>query len=500
LLGPQPAAAQTRRRASDGTKEEIPLEIEQHPMAEVGAPTPTLWARLQQRTAEESTSAVDLWAILQERLDPALKKPKGVARVEVSSHHTAQAEAYYVLNNPEANAYLKVDARDYYLWGLMDGEHSVSDLAMAYYSEFGAYPFERLPHLLAELEAKQLVVEKPVDIFEDLEERFAAHTLAYRLQRFSDRATQREFSLKNIDGFFDSLYRRGGWLLFTRPAVVLYTLAIVAGLAFFVRELLVGDLALLSTAGSFGLGLVILLLLNYVMTFFHECGHALTCKHYGRHVPKGGLMLYMGAPAFFVDTTDIWMAPKRARILTSLAGPFTTLLLGSLVTVVAGLLPSLAFSEVLFKAALIGYAGALMNVNPLLELDGYYALVDWLEIPMLRKRSLAFIREELPAKLSAGWRTFSREQRIFVVFGILAAVWTIFFVVMAAYMWDREIAKMDQELVSGRDILPILLVGGLMLLAGTNLVLGLIIKALLLAGEGARRVRRFLRTSGGRAT
>jgi putative peptide zinc metalloprotease protein len=194
------------------------------------------------------------------------------------------------------------------------------------------------------------------------------------------------------------------------------------------------------------------------------------------------------------------MAPKRARILVSLAGPFTTLLLGSLLAVVAGLFPSFAFNEVLFKAALIGYVGAVMNVNPLLELDGYYALVDWLEIPMLRKRSLAFVREELPAKLFKGWSKFSREQRIFAVFGLLAAVWTVFALVMVVYLWDREIARMDRELVSGHDVLSIILVGGLMLVAGANLVLGLAIKALLLAGEGAGRVRRFLRTRSARAS
>jgi putative peptide zinc metalloprotease protein len=370
---------------------------------------------------------------------------------------------------------------------------------VAYFSEFGAFPFERLVHLLAELNTHQLLTEKPVDVFQGLEERFAAHTLAYRLQRFSQKATQREFSLKNADGFFNLLYRRGGWLLFTRPARILYGLVIVAGLAFFVRELMAGTYPLLSTAGSFGLGLVILMVLYYVMTFFHECGHALTCKHYGRRVPKGGLMLYMGSPAFFVDTTDIWMAPKRARILVSLAGPFTTLLLGSLLAVVAGLFPSFAFNEVLYKAALIGYVGALMNVNPLLELDGYYALVDWLEIPMLRKRSLGFVRKELPAKLFNEWSKFSREQRIFAVFGVLAAVWTVFALVMAVYLWDREIVRMDRELVGGRDVLSIILIGGLMLVAGANLVLGLAIKGLLLAGEGAGRVRRFLRTHGARA-
>ncbi len=470
------------------------LQKEENGVAEEGTPASTMWMRLQQATAEERSTAVDLWAILQEGLDPSMKKPKGVTGVEVSCHQNAQGEAYYVLNNPRADTYLKVDARDYLLWGLMDGEHSVSDLAMAYYSEFGAFPFERLANLLTELGTHQFLAEKPVDLFQCIEEQLAAHTLAHRLQRFSERSAQREFSLKNADGFFDSLYRWGGWLLFTRPARILYGLVIVAGLVFFARELLAGNYPLLSAAGSFGLGLVILLALYYVMTFFHECGHALTCKQYGRRVPKGGLMLYMGSPAFFVDTTDIWMAPKRARILVSLAGPFTTLLLGSLLAVVAGLFPSFAFNGVLFKAALIGYFGALMNVNPLLELDGYYALVDWVEIPMLRKRSLAFVREELPTKLFKGWSKFSHEQRIFAVFGILAAAWTAFAVVMAVYLWYREIAQMEGELVSGKDVLPIILVGGLMLVAGANLILGLTTKALLLAGEGAHRVRCFLRS------
>jgi putative peptide zinc metalloprotease protein len=476
------------------------LAKEENRAAEEGPQAATLWTELQQATAEGKTPAADMWGILKQRLDPSLKKPKRVTGLEVAAQQTARGEAYYVLSNPEANTYLKIDARDYFLWELMDGKHTVRDLAVAYFAKFGAFPFERLVQLLGQLQTHQLLAEKPVDLFGILEERTAAHTLAYRLQRFSERATQREFSLKNADGFFDSLYRRGGWLLFTRPARILYGLVIVAGLVFFVRELLAGTYPLLSTAGSFGLGLIILMVLNYVMTFFHECGHALTCKHYGRRVPKGGVMLYMGSPAFFVDTTDIWMAPKRARILVSLAGPFTTLLLGSLLAVVAGFFPSFALNEVLFKAALIGYVGALMNMNPLLELDGYYALVDWLEIPLLRKRSLAFVRAELPAKLFKEWSKFSREQRIFTVFGVLAAVWTVIAVVMAVYLWDREVTKMERELVSGRDILPIILVGGLMLLAGANLVLGLTIKALLLAGEGARRVRRFLRTRGARAT
>ena len=32
-----------------------------------------------------------------------------------------------------------------------------------------------------------------------------------------------------------------------------------------------------------------------------------------------------------------------------------------------------------------------MNVNPLIPLDGYYALSDWLEVPNLRQRAFAHL-------------------------------------------------------------------------------------------------------------
>jgi putative peptide zinc metalloprotease protein len=265
-------------------------------------------------------------------------------------------------------------------------------------------------------------------------------------------------------------------------------------MAFFIRELLTGKYPLLSTVGSIGLGLILLLMIYYVTTFFHECGHALTCKHYGRKVTKGGLLLYMGSPTFFVDTTDIWMGLKQARILVSLAGPLVTLVLGSLMAVLAGLFPTFSFNEVLFKAALIGYVSALINLNPLLELDGYYILTDWLEIPMLRKKSFAFIRKELPSRLFEEWSNLSREKKIYSVFGIAAAVFTGFTIVYVGYLWQREIRVMEQDFLSGQNILDVIIVGGLMLVAGANLILGLTIKALLFAGERSTQMCKYIQT------
>ena len=44
-----------------------------------------------------------------------------------------------------------------------------------------------------------------------------------------------------------------------------------------------------------------------------------------------------------------------------------------------------------FKLAFAWYLNALFNLNPFLALDGYYLLMDWLEVPNLRARGLAFV-------------------------------------------------------------------------------------------------------------
>lgn len=452
------------------------------------------WSNLEQVVERERKPTVDLWETLRERLDLSKKKPKRIASVEVVGQQTARGEVYYVLHNVEANTYLQVDARDYFLWGLLDGEHSIRDLAVAYFVQFGAFPFDRLVHLLGQLKMNYFLAEKPVHVFSTVAKQLAARTLAYRLKRFSETFTQKEFSLKNADRFFNALYQRVGWLFFTRPALILYAVLTVVGLALFVWELQTGTYPLLITAGSYGLGLIALMLLNYVMLFFHESGHALTCKSLGRAVPKAGVLLYFGSLSWFVDTTDIWLLPKRSRIAVSLAGPSATVILGSLLATVIALFPAFPLNPTLFQAAFMGYLSALLNMTPFIEYDGYYVLMDWLEIPMLRKKALAFVREKLLDKVVKERSKFSREETIFTVFGLLAAAWSGFMLLFAVYLWQSRVSAMIAALLSGQDLLSTFLAGGLVIIAGVPIILGLSIKALLWASETVARACLFVRT------
>ena len=75
------------------------------------------------------------------------------------------------------------------------------------------------------------------------------------------------------------------------------------------------------------------------------------------------------------------------------AGSWIQLVIASIAAVVWwAAAPGTLVSEVAFAAVLIGgITTVFMNVNPLIPLDGYYALSDYLEVPNLRQRAFAHL-------------------------------------------------------------------------------------------------------------
>ena len=60
--------------------------------------------------------------------------------------------------------------------------------------------------------------------------------------------------------------------------------------------------------------------------------------------------------------------------------------------------------DILFQVAFGGYVGALFNLNPLMERDGYHVLVDLLREPGLRRRATRHLHEVLSGRGPAGLR------------------------------------------------------------------------------------------------
>jgi len=327
---------------------------------------------------------------------------------------------YFVLKGLENQGYIRLSERDIFMWKLMDGQHTMRDILVAYFQEYSAIGANRLIDLLNELNDKGfLKVAKPI---QQSQPRGVITISLSFIRRVVGAFYQKQFSIQGVDEWITRIYTRIGWILFTRTGQLALAAIALTGLAAFVMILLRGGKSMFVVQGSTTLGIVVMALVSVISIFLHENAHALTVKSYNRQVNRVGFMIYFGMPAFFVNTSDIWMETKGPRLQTSLAGPYSNLLIGSATSLIMLANQSALLNDLLFQLAAWSYISVFINLNPLLELDGYYILVDWLGIPLLRKRSLDFVQKRLWKKLRGG-DAFSRNEKLFTVYGVLSVLW-----------------------------------------------------------------------------
>jgi len=180
----------------------------------------------------------------------------------------------------------------------------------------------------------------------------------------------------------DAAYRLVRWAF--HPAIVAVAAVIaIAGCAAFVLAPH-RTLSFPSAAGFAGLGLAMC-----IAVCMHEAGHALVLRHCGGIVSRGGVGWYWFSPTAFVDTSDAHLLPRGRRIAVCLAGPAVDLTLAGSAALGAAFAHDPRAAAWAWSFAAARYLGFLWNLNPLLELDSYYALTDLLGRPNLRQEGFA---------------------------------------------------------------------------------------------------------------
>jgi putative peptide zinc metalloprotease protein len=194
--------------------------------------------------------------------------------------------------------------------------------------------------------------------------------------------------------------------------------------------------------------IVVLWVTGAIVILVHELGHGYACKHYGGEVRELGFMLIYFQPAFYCNVTDAWSFPERsARLWVTAAGSWIQLVLASIAAIVWWMTePGTLVANAAVAAMLVGGVTTLLtNANPLLPLDGYFALTDWMEIPNLRLRAFAHfrwwmrrhvLRLETPEPAAT-----PRERRVFLIYGALSTTYTLFilsFISMLLIGWSRS--------------------------------------------------------------
>jgi len=446
------------------------------------------WLKTMLRQAQTATTRGSLRDRLKEMADPLLFRPE--IRSEVSVRRLeSQGRRIYVLKNAQAGTYLRLSEREFHLWRLMDGSRSVKALMVIYFQRYNALAFGLITGLVQALRDGHFLLQPPVEVYKQASAAIKARSPTRWSERLVQAFFHREFMLHGLNKPLTLLYRAGLRFLFAPPILFLLALLGLGGLAafFIALEGEADTYSLLKFGDSYLLGFLALYLANLATIFLHELAHALTTKHFGRDVSRGGFMIYWGLPAFFVDTKDIWMEPKGARIAVALAGSLADFVVGGICALTAFLFPHWVGSVFLFKVAFMAYTSILMNLNPLLELDGYFVLMDWLDMPNLRARSIEFIRRRFWDKVRQR-ETFAPQERILSVFGALCAVYAVVAVFFAVYLWQRQIARVFGDLWAGAAAwLRVLLI-----LLAAALLIPLILAFLVQAGRLLNRAARWL--------
>jgi Zn-dependent protease len=142
-------------------------------------------------------------------------------------------------------------------------------------------------------------------------------------------------------------------------------------------------------------------------------------------------------PYFFVDTSDAWFENRRRRIAVSAAGPASDLILGGVFSLCSLRLPAGALRDVLFQLAFGAYLGALFNLNPFLERDGYHILVDVLGEPGLRRRAQAQLRQVVSGRAAARSHLLTR----YALFGLAWSTVAAGFGVVMSLRYEQTLGR-----------------------------------------------------------
>ncbi|MEM6692765.1 MAG: HlyD family efflux transporter periplasmic adaptor subunit [Planctomycetota bacterium] len=132
-----------------------------------------------------------------------------------------------------------------------------------------------------------------------------------------------------------------------------------------------------------------------IVKVIHEFGHGLSCKKFGGECHEIGFMLLVFTPCLYCNVSDSWMLPNKwKRVWIGAAGIYVEMILASMAaffwyyTESGTTINDLCLNMMFLNAV----STILVNGNPLLRFDGYYILMDALEIPNLRQKSTEVLK------------------------------------------------------------------------------------------------------------
>jgi len=342
------------------------------------------------------------------------------------SRQQHQGKSYLVVKDPLARRYFRFTESQAAILALLETPTTPEQVAVQVADKLGAtVPVATIAAFCDSLESKDLL-ETPA-----VRERLGS---AEANKRAQSSVLYKQVASFNPDRIFDWLLPRTRWA-FTPAFQVLGCLLIVTGLSIFYSN---WAQLKAQTPNLFDIWTILMVWpIVFSVSAYHEFSHGLTCRHFGGHVKEMGFMLIYFSPAFYCDVSDAWMFPNtRHRMAVTLAGGYSQLMLWGVCAILWRITePDTWINHIMLVVVLFSGLQTLFNFNPLIKLDGYYMLSDYLEVPNLRSRAFSTLWKWIIRDPKRGQ---FRDMRAVLLYGVCALVFSSTLLVTAyatIYTW-----------------------------------------------------------------
>jgi putative peptide zinc metalloprotease protein len=330
-----------------------------------------------------------------------------------------EGRTYYVVKDPISLQYFRMTAEDYFLATLFDGKRMFGQIRDLYADRF---PHVHLEYTAEELNERVLRFANDLALLQMLSVQGmrlkarmdAAKTAKKKKGGFYELANKVFFFRKSIfdpDKVFGRMAKPLWWMWTKTTLWISITIIALAVVVFFQHvERLEHALANLFSFHN----AILMIVTTFAIKSIHELGHGLTCKHFGGEVHEVGAMMLVFQPYFFVNVSDSWTMPNRLhRIWVSFAGIYVELIFAAFATFFWAMVQPGALRDFLFNVIFIASVSTIIfNANPLMRFDGYYIMMDLLEVPNLQAKSRALITRHVKQLLFGKSGTDLAMQRM----------------------------------------------------------------------------------------
>jgi putative peptide zinc metalloprotease protein len=314
----------------------------------------------------------------------------------VASRHRYQGTGYWVVKEPVGLQYFRFHDEEYFILNMLDGYVSLQQIKDGFEQRFAPQKitFGDLQQFIGMLHRSGLVISNSPGQGKALRERGRKKRTKETLGKLANVFALR-FRGIDPEKLLNGMLPWFGWV-FTVPALIAFICFFLAASVLLASQYDTVYARLPTFQQFFAADRWLILAATMgLVKVLHEFGHGLSCKKFGGECHELGFMLLVFTPCLYCNVSDSWMLPNKwKRVWIGAGGIYVEMILASFAafvwyftetgTTVNDLCLNMMFLNIV--------STVLVNGNPLLRFDGYYILMDILEIPNLRQKSTEVLK------------------------------------------------------------------------------------------------------------